>query len=229
MNIEILSQGAFESALVHLDPGEQFVSEAGAMYRASPNIDIDVTTRSRGSGGLLGGVKRMLAGDSFFLSTYQTTDGRSGEVGLAPTHQGELFLIEVEPSTPWICAGGSYLGSSSGLQINAQFQGLKGFVTGESLFFLEVSGTGQLLVNAFGRIVESELEDTLIVDTGHLVAFEKTLQYKISKAGGSWMQSWLAGEGVVMNFTGQGHVITQSHNPTEFGKKLGPLLPPRQQ
>lgn len=227
MNIEILSQGAFESALIHLDSSEKFLSEAGAMYRASANIEIDVTTRNRGSGGFFGGVKRMLAGDSFFLSTYQTRDGQGGEVGLAPTHQGEVFLIEVEPSKPWICAGGSYLGSSGDLQIDTQFQGLKGFATGESLFYVEISGTGQLLVNAFGRIVESEVEDSVVIDTGHLVAFEKSLQYEITKAGGSWFQSWLAGEGIVMNFTGQGSVITQSHNPKEFGKGLGPLLPPR--
>ena len=88
MKIDVLSKGAFESALVHLAPGDEFVSESGAMYRASANVDIDVTTRSRGSGGLLGGVKRLLALDTFFLSTYRTTDGQGGEVGVAPTHQG---------------------------------------------------------------------------------------------------------------------------------------------
>ena len=195
MNVEILGKGAFESALVQLDPGEQFVSESGAMYRASANVDIDVTTKSRGKGGLLGGVKRLLAGDNFFLSTYKTNDGQSGEVGLAPTHQGEVFVIDVEPSKPWICAGGSYLGSSEGLKVDTQFQGLKGLFTGEKLFFVEVSGSGQLLVNAFGRIVESVVEDDLIVDTGHLVAFESGLEYSMTKAGKSWFQSWLSGEG----------------------------------
>lgn len=229
MEIETLSKGAFESVLVHLDPGEQFVSEAGAMYRATENVDVDVTTRSRGSGGLLAGVKRLLAADTFFLSTYQTRDGRPGEVGLAPTHQGEVFVIDVEPATPWICAGGSYLGSSEGLQIDTQFQGLRGFVTGESLFFLEASGSGKLVVSAFGRMVQSAVKDALTVDTGHLVAFEKPMQYNLTKAGGSWLQSWLAGEGIVMNFTGQGSVLTQSHNPQEFGRKLGPRLPPRKQ
>jgi uncharacterized protein (TIGR00266 family) len=228
MNIEILSKGAFESALVHLERGEQFVSDAGAMYRASANVDVDVTTRSRGSGGLMAGVKRLLSADTFFLSTYQTTDGQPGEVGVAPTHQGEVFVIDVEPSTPWICAGGSYLGSSAGLKVDTQFQGMKGLFTGESMFFVEVSGSGQLLVSAFGRIVESAVEDALTVDTGHLVAFEKPLQYSMTKAGSSWMQSWLACEGIVMNFTGRGSILTQSHNPKEFGKRLGPLLPPRQ-
>jgi uncharacterized protein (TIGR00266 family) len=173
-------------------------------------------------------MKRILARENFFFSTYTTKDGGPGEVGLAPIHQGELFLIDVDPSVSWLCAGGSYLGSTSELKIDTKFQGLKGFATGESLSFVEVSGSGQLLVSAFGRIVESEIEDSLTIDTGHLVAFESTLQYTITKAGKSWLQSWLAGEGIVLNFAGQGTVITQSHNPKEFGSSLGGLLPPRQ-
>ena len=102
MEIEILGSGAFESALVHLAPGEQFISESGAMYRASANVDIDVTTQSGGSGGLLAGMKRLLARESFFFSTYSTSDGQSGEVGLAPTHQGEVFLVDVDPSATWV-------------------------------------------------------------------------------------------------------------------------------
>ncbi len=227
MNIEILGSGAFESALVHLDPGERFVSESGAMYRASANVDIDVTTRSGGSGGLLAGMKRLLARESFFFSTYCTSDGQPGEVGLAPTHQGEVFLIDVDPQATWVCTGGSYLGSSADLNLETRFQGVKGFVTGESLSFLEVSGSGQLLVSAFGRLVETEIEDAMTVDTGHVVAFEKTLQYEITKAGSSWLQSWLAGEGFVMKFTGQGRILTQSHNPSGFGAAVGRLLPPR--
>jgi uncharacterized protein (TIGR00266 family) len=227
MDIEILGEGAFESALVRLQPGERFMSEAGAMYRASPNIDIDVTTQGGGKGGLLSGVKRLLARESFFFSTYATNDGRPGEVGLAPTHQGEIFAIDVQPPTTWLCAGGSYLGSSAGLRIDTRFQGLKGFLGGESLSFVEISGSGQLLVSAFGRLVESDVDEEVTIDTGHLVAFENTLQYTMTKAGGSWLQSWLAGEGLVMRFTGRGRVVTQSHNPGNFGSALGRLLPPR--
>ena len=88
MEFEILEQGAFQSALVHCEAGERVVSESGAMVRASGNVDIDVTTRAKKGGGLLSGVKRMLGGDSFFLSTYTTTDGAPGEVGIAPILPG---------------------------------------------------------------------------------------------------------------------------------------------
>ena len=227
MNIEILEQGLFSSALVRLNPGDDFVSESGAMYRASSNIDIDVTTRSRGKGGLLAGLKRLLAAENFFFSTYQVTDNQPGEVGLAPTHAGEIRLIPLDGSVAWYCTGGSYLGSSSSLAIDTEFQGVKGLLSGESLSFVKVSGVGQLLVSAFGRLVELPVQDALTVDTGHVVAYEETLQYTLGKAGNSWLQSILAGEGIVFHFTGRGKVLVQSHNPGEFGRTLGPLLPPK--
>ena len=66
------------------------------------------------------------------------------------------------------------------------------------------------------------------MDLQSVIAFQKSLSYEITKAGSSWFQSWLAGEGLVMNFKGRGKVLVQSHNPSEFGGAIGPLLPPRQ-
>ena len=102
MEITVRDRGAFSWVLVHMLPGERFISEAGALFRASRNVDIDVTTRQRGSGGILGGLKRMLAGESFFLSTYSCTDGNPGEVGLAPKLQGNVALIECGGRNGWV-------------------------------------------------------------------------------------------------------------------------------
>ena len=135
MDINIADKGTFSWALVQLEPADVFVSEAGAMFRASSNVDISVTTRSGGQGGVMSGLRRMLAGESFFLSTYSTTDSDRGEVGLAPVHQGELRLIDCTRATDWICAGGSYLGSASSLQLDTQFQGLRGAFSGAAVRF----------------------------------------------------------------------------------------------
>ena len=223
----VSEEGSYRSVLVELDRGEQFISEAGAMFRASDNVEIDVTTRNRGSGGLMGGLRRMMAGESFFLSTYKTRDGRRGEVGLAPTLAGDVVVIECSGIGGWLCAGGSYLGSSDGLSIDTQFQGFRGMLSGESLFFLDVEGRGQLLVSAFGSVKEIDVDGALTVDTGHIVAFEDSLEYTVGKAGGTWLQSFLSSEGIVMHFSGQGKVYLQSHNPDQFGQTLGGLMPPR--
>lgn len=228
MKIEMRNRGAFSSALVKLAPGESFVSESGALFRSSGNINVDVTTRGGGgAGGLLGGLKRLMAGENFFFSTYTAGDDQEGEVGLAPTLQGEMRALPCDGSTTWVLTGGSYLASTPGLTINTKFQGFKGLLTGESISFVEVTGKGHLLVSAFGRITEIDVDGGLVVDTGHVVAFENTLKYTVSKAGGSWFQSWLAGEGIVLNFEGKGKIYVQSHNPSEFGGLLGPKLPQR--
>lgn len=228
MNIEILPNGAFYSALVHLEPGDQFQSDAGAMFRASSNVDVDVSHKPKGKGaGVLGGLKRMLSGDSFFMAKYRLLDNSPGEVGLAPTLQGEVREIQVVDGQGWMCTGGSYMGCESQMSTDLQFQGLKGIFSGENLFFVKVTGAGSLLVNAYGRMTEVEVDGELTVDTGHVVAFEEGLSYKLTKASKSWVQSFLAGEGFVLQFRGKGKLLVQSHNPKEFGSRLGKPLPPR--
>ncbi len=226
MDITLQANGAFHSALVHLESGDLFKSDSGAMFRASSNVDNDVTTISRG-GGILAGLKRMAGGDTFFLSTFKTTDGGTGEVGVAPTLQGHLKQVDVDAVQPWLCAGGSFLGCEGHMDLNPRFQGLKGLFSGENLFFMEVSGPGPLLVGAYGRIQEVEVDGALTVDTGHVVAFESSLSYTLTKTGGSWITSFLSGEGFVLNFEGRGKLLVQSHNPREFGGMLGRRLPPR--
>jgi len=232
MNVKIDTEGAFGSALVTIEAGEKFVSEAGAMYRASANMDIDIESRKKKDEGMWGafksGIKAMFAGESFFLSSYTPNDGQSGEVGLAPTHQGEVRSVKVGPDV-WICSGGSYLGSSGGITLDTQYQGLtKGMFSKEGLVFVQASGEGDLLVNGFGRISSVDVSGGITIDNGHLIAFTEGLEYTISKAGSGWISSMMSGEGLVMNFRGQGKVLVQSHDPSRLGGVLGPLLPPRE-
>ncbi len=225
----ITGGGGFQAALVRIRPGESFMSESGSMFRASGNIDVDVTTRTRSSGGLLSGIRRLFAQESFFLSEYRTTDGSEGEVGLAPKLPGSMAVIDCTGYRKWVCAGGSYVGSSENLGLDTQFQGLGGIFSGESLSFLEVDGMGQLLVSAFGAIREIEVDGALTVDTGHVVAFEDSLEYSLGKAGGSRLQSFLASEGITLDFRGRGKLYVQSHNPDEWAHSLAGLLPPRKE
>jgi len=127
-----------------------------------------------------------------------------------------------------IVQGSSWLASDSGIEIDTAWQGLgKALLSGESMFWVKCSGTGDVLVNSFGAIHEIEINGEYVVDTGHIVAFEDSLQFSIGKAGASWIGSFLGGEGLVCKFKGQGKLYCQSHNPPSFGKLLGPKLRPR--
>lgn len=224
MKIEVIGHSAFQSVRVLLDAGESFVSEAGKMVRMSATIDSEVQSVAR-SGGFVGGLKRMIGGESFFFSHY--TARAAGEVVLAPTLPGNVGLQQLDGQCGWYCAGGSYLASGPEIKTEPRWQGFKGLFSGESLVFVHVTGIGPLILDAFGMVRQELVSGSFTVDTGHLVAFEDTLEYTISKAGGSWLTSFLAGEGFVIRFSGQGRVLVQSHNMKEFGSEIGPKLPPR--
>ncbi|MEQ8789031.1 MAG: TIGR00266 family protein [Pirellulaceae bacterium] len=229
MNVDILHQGLFATAEVTLAPGEQFVSESGALYRGSPNLNIETSSRALGGGGILSGLKRaMFARESFFMSTYASRDGSPASFGLSPTLPGEMQVVQLDGAVNWICAGGSYVGSGTGVTIDTQYQGLvKGLLGGGNLMFMKTSGTGPMLVSGFGRLIEIEVEGSLTIDNGHLVAFQDSLQFSVTKAAKGWMASFFSGEMFACRFTGKGKLIAQSHSPTAFGGLLGPRLPER--
>ena len=92
---------------------------------------------------------------------------------------------------------------------------------------LRASGSGPVAFNSFGGIREVAVDGPYVVDTGHIVAFEDSLQFKVGKFGG-WMSFFLGGEGLICTFSGKGTLWIQTRNPNEFGRTLGPLLPKRQ-
>jgi uncharacterized protein (TIGR00266 family) len=95
------------------------------------------------------------------------------------------------------------------------------------MFWVKCSGTGDLLFNSFGAIYPVDVDGAYIVDTGHIVAFEETLSFEMTKAASSFIGSFLGGEGLVCRFNGRGRVWVQSHQPDAFGRSVGPLLLPR--
>jgi uncharacterized protein (TIGR00266 family) len=225
MDIEIAHRPGNAAAKIRLAPGEVCVAEAGAMIAMSGDVVINTTTHSRGAGGVMAGLKRMVAGESFFLNHY--TAGRNGgEVWLAPTLSGDMMSYELRGES-LIVQSGSFVACEQGVNVNVGWQGFKSLFSGEGLFWVNLSGNGKAVFNSFGAIYPIEVNGEVIVDTGHIVAFNETLSFSLTKAGKSWMSSFLGGEGLVCRFKGRGTVWCQSHNPTSFGKLLGPLLRPR--
>ncbi len=225
MKIDILQQPDSAIAKIDMAPREELVAEAGAMVAMSQWIQVDTTLRKGKGGGILGGLKRMVAGESLFLSRFRTAS-ESGELFLAPTLMGDLLTYEMTP-TNLVVQSGSYLASTAAVDVDLGFQGFKSFFSGESIFWLEMSGQGYVILSSFGAIYDVDVEGEYIVDTGHIVAFEKSLQFSISKANPSWWGAMFGGEGLVCRFKGKGKVFCQTHNPTGFGAIVGSKLPPR--
>jgi uncharacterized protein (TIGR00266 family) len=223
MNIEIKYKPGFSMAVLTLSSGEQIRTEAGAMVSKTTNIDMRTEKATRGS--ILKSLKAaFLGGESFWMNIFSVNSGK-GELRLAPTLPGDIELTELKDNTIYVQST-SFLAAETTVVLDTKFQGLKGFISGESLFFLKLSGRGKVLLSSYGGIEKKKVHDAFIVDTGHIVAFEETLNYEIRKFGG-WKNFFLGSEGLVARLSGEGHVWIQSRNVPVLGHWLRSVLPPK--
>ncbi len=228
MQFEIQYRPAHSLAIAQLEPGESVRAEASAMVSMTRNLAVTTDGPMAGGGGLLRTFNRaMLGGESFFTNTF-TAQGTPGHVTFAPSLSGDMRAIELRRGEPLYIQGSSYVAAPDSVALDTRWQGLKGFFSGETLFFLEASGSGPVLVNAFGAIEAFDLDGDVIVDTGHLVAFGPGIQYQVTKASRGWVASYLSGEGLVLRMVGKGRIYVQSRNPKEYGRAVASRLPPRQ-
>lgn len=227
MEIEIQARPAASVAQLTLQAGESVTCEVGAMIAMSTGLTVETTSRSRGGGGgIMKGLKRMFSGESFFLNHF-TAAGPGETLLIGPGLMGDIVQHRLSGGT-LVVQGSSWLASATGVDIDTTWQGLaRGLLGGEGVFWVKCSGTGDVLLNSFGAIYERDVRGEYVVDTGHIVAFEDTLQFKIGKASRSLIGSFLGGEGLVCKFHGQGKLYCQSHNPPSFGRIIGPRLPPK--
>lgn len=224
MQYRVLYRPSFALAHVQLDADEQIRAEAGAMVGMSANLDL----QSKMEGGLLGALGRaMLAGESMFQSTY-TARGAPGEILLAPSTPGDIMAVELNNQT-FIVQGGSYLAGSTALKIETRFAGLGQMIGGEGAFMIRVSGTGLLLLSSYGAIHKVVLapNEPYIVDSGHIVAFEASVRYELTKAARGLLNSVTSGEGLVLRYTGPGEIYIQTRNLAAFVGAITPFLPQR--
>lgn len=224
MDIEILQRPDSSIVKVTMASQEELIAEAGAMVAMSDFIHVSTTLRQGQGGGIMGGLKRMVAGESLFLTVFRCYQPH-GEIYLAPRLMGDSIVYDLT-GNQLIVQSGSYLASESAVDIDLGFQGLKSFFSGESLFWLSLTGYGKVILTSFGHIYEIDVHNEYIVDTGHIVAFENTLHLEMTKAGSSWWSSFLGGEGLVCRFRGRGKLYCQTHNPSNFGRFIGSRLPP---
>jgi len=208
-------------ALLHVDlsPGETIQSEAGSMVYMSKHMDV----KTRAGGSILTALARkILGGESFFLNTF-SVEGSTATLGLAASMAGDIHHLNLNGNSVYI-QGSSFLCSGPGINIKTKFGGIKSLIGGEGLFLLKAEGNGDLFLSSYGAILPIQVESSYMVDTGHIVAFEDTLNYSIRRVG-NWKSTLFSGEGLVTEFTGKGTVWIQTRVPSGFIRWLIHLLP----
>lgn len=218
MDIELLHRPGNAAAKISLNEGQTVTCESGAMIAMSGNMQVETTTYKKGKGNLLKSVKRLFSGESLFMNHF-TPDGDQGDLYLGTALAGDMMTYDLDNEN-LIVQGSSFIACEEGIELDTGWQGFKSILSGESIFWVNLQGTGKVVLNSFGAIYPVEVDGEHIVDTGHIVAFNETLDFSITKAGKSWLHSFLGGEGLVCKFHGKGTVWCQSHNPQSFGQSL---------
>jgi uncharacterized protein (TIGR00266 family) len=199
---------------LRMDAGDTIVSESGAMAWMEGPLEVKTSTR----GGVLAGLKRkLLSGESFFQNTYTAT-GPGARLALAPGAAGDVVAYELDGEL--LLEKGAYLASDPSVTVNAKFDGLRGFLN-EGLFVLRCSGRGTLFFTAYGDIQEVEIDGEYVVDNGYAVAWEPSLNYRLTRA--RRIRSFLFGDQVLLRFSGRGKVWIQSRSPRSLANWVHPF------
>jgi uncharacterized protein (TIGR00266 family) len=217
MQYDIQCRPSFSVLEVDLDPGEQIVSEAGAMAWMEGPIRTETSTR----GGVLGGLKRaVLAGESLFQNTY-TAEGGPARIAFVPGVAGDIVPYDL-PEGELFLEKSAYIAGTPGIQCDSKFQGLRGFFS-EGLFVLRVTGSGTVFFGGYGDVHQVDVDGSYTIDNGYAVAWEPTLEYRLTRA--RKIRSFLFSDQLLLSFSGRGRVWVQSRSPISLANWVYPFRP----
>lgn len=222
---------SFSMLQLSLAPNEIIIAEAGSMVARSSNLQMEVKLNAGRNAGFFGKLKAVLiallrkivGGETFFVNHFSAPQG--GWVWLAPALSGGIRHIPLR-GTSMIFSAGAYLASMGEIDLKMRWGGLRAILSKEGAFFVEASGTGEVWVTSYGAVDEVYCNGSYIVDNGHIVGFDSSLNFKIRSAGGGLMGFMASGEGLVCEFQGQGRILIQSRNTGALVNWLTPMLPP---
>jgi uncharacterized protein (TIGR00266 family) len=217
---------------IELDPGESVVSEAGAMMFKSPTVDMeavfgDGSKKNQGfMGALAGAGKRLLTGESLFMTVFTHNGQDKARVAFAAPFPGTIIPVHLpDVGGKLICQKDSFLAAAKGVSVGIALQKriMTGLFGGEGFIMQSLEGDGWCFVHAGGTLTEKTLApgEELHVDTGCVVAYTQEVDMEIVKAGN--IKSMIfGGEGVFFaKLKGPGRVWIQS---MPFSRLAGRIL-----
>ena len=224
---------------VELDPGEAAVGEAGSMMFMDAGIQMD-TVFGDGSGGggagllgkLLGAGKRLVTGESLFTTVYTNQGQGKRRVAFAAPYPGKIMAMDLKQlGGMLICQKDAFLCAARGVSLGIHFQQKLsvGFFGGEGFIMQKLEGNGLAFVHAGGSVVKRELQagQTLMVDTGCLVALTPSVNFEIQYVG-KIKTALFGGEGLFFaKVTGPGTVWLQSLPFSRLASRVFAAAPQR--
>jgi len=206
---------------IELDPQEGVVAESGSFMMMENGLEMstifgDGSNQSEGVlGKLFSAGKRLLTGESLFMTVFSNTSQQKRKVSFASPYPGSIIPINLEEKGgKFICQKDAFLCAAKGVSVGIEFSKKlgRGFFGGEGFIMQKLEGDGMAFVHAGGTVCKKVLaaSETLKVDTGCLVGFSQTVDYDIEFVGGI-KNTVFGGEGLFFaTLQGPGTVYVQS-------------------
>jgi uncharacterized protein (TIGR00266 family) len=208
-----------QGVIITLDPGEAVFAEAGAMMYMEDGIEMATTLDPNAKGGglfgkLMGAGKRLLSGESFFITLFGNAASQRRDVAFAAPTPGRIFVADLKQWGELIAQKDGFLCAARGTDIDIAFTKRigAGFFGGEGFILQRLRGDGLAFLAASGTLIERDLRagEVLRVDTGCLVAMQASVDYDIEMVKGI-KTALFGGEGLFyVKLTGPGRVILQT-------------------
>lgn len=216
--------GNLPVVICELSAGEVMLTESGSMSWMSPNMKME-TTSNGGIGKALG---RMFSGESLFLNRY-TAVGGDGMIAFASSFPGTIRAFELTPGKSIIVQKSAFLASETTVELSVFFQKSlgKGLFGGEGFIMQKLSGQGIAFIEIDGHAVEYDLQagESLVIDTGYLVAMEDTCSMDIVTVPGI-KNMLFGGEGIFNTVVrGPGKIIIQTMPISNVAGVLAKYMP----
>lgn len=206
---------------VELDPNETAIAEAGAFMMMDEGIQMQTIfgDGSQQQSGLMGKLfsagKRLLVGESLFMTAFTNFGHGKRRVSFASPYPGKIIPLDLQQlGGKIVCQKDAFLCAAKGVSISIEFQRKlgTGLFGGEGFIMEKLEGDGMAFVHAGGHVFEKQLQygETIRVDTGCIVAFTREVNYDIQFVGGI-RNTFFGGEGVFFaTLSGPGKVWIQT-------------------
>jgi len=226
-----------QAVIITLDPGEAAVAEAGSMMYMEDDIQMATTLDATGQGGslwgkLLQGGKRLLTGDSFFVTMFANNGRQRRDVAFASPYPGKILPVDLKDWGGTIIAQkDSFLCGARGLNVSIAFTKRigAGFFGGEGFIMQKLEGDGMAFIHASGTLMKRDLApgELLRVDTGCLVGLAPSVQYDIEYVG-KIKTALFGGEGLFFAaLRGPGTIYLQSLPFSRLASRVFAAAPQR--
>jgi uncharacterized protein (TIGR00266 family) len=220
MRHTILHAPAFSTLRLDMEEAEAIHAQPGSMQAMTPGFHIEVKAglHMGGKRGMLGGMRSLFGGESFFTVIYRSKRDAQ-HIMLAPEQMGEIRAIEVTPESGLKLARGAFLACTPELTFELYNAGMQGVLATRGLFFLKTVGSGMLFVSSYGGVIEQTLAEgeRFVLDNRNIVAFTDSMSFESVVLTKSLKDSFFSGEGFVVRFTGPGKVIYQTRARPSIG------------